>query len=297
MKNKIGEKKGMLTILEILPHYEGHCYTKLKCKCDCGNDTIVFASHFNSGHTTSCGCAKHQQLKHRKDYSGKRFGNLTLMNPIYGEKYGTKYRCICDCGNIITVYLSALINGQSQCQKCKGKKSSLNNRKDYTGLFSKYGIKYLYPLYSKEHCWYWRCECGICGKEFNANATSVWTGNTKSCGCIKSSREVMIEKFLLENNIKYIREKTFDNCMCKGRLKFDFAIYRNDKLLCLIEYDGEQHYIPVNHWGGKESLSKIQERDQIKNTYCEKNHITLLRLSYKLSDNEIKEKILNTIYP
>ena len=27
-----------------------------KCKCSCGNETIVITNHLTSGHTKSCGC-------------------------------------------------------------------------------------------------------------------------------------------------------------------------------------------------------------------------------------------------
>lgn len=35
------------------------------------------------------------------------------------------------------------------------------------------------------------------------------------------------------------------------------------------------------------------QRDEIKNKYCKDNNINLIRLPYYLSDNDIKEKILN----
>ena len=57
------------------------------------------------------------------------------------------------------------------------------------------------------------------------------------------------------------------------------------KLLCLIEYDGEQHYMPVkfSHMSEEEVQEKLndtQRRDNIKNEYCKKNNIPLLRIPY-----------------
>lgn len=43
--------------------------------------------------------------------------------------------------------------------------------------------------------------------------------------------------------------------------------------------------------------SKTEERLYIRYEYCKKNSIPLYRLKYDLSDNEIKEKIANIIYP
>lgn len=55
-----------------------------------------------------------------------------------------------------------------------------------------------------------------------------------------------------------------------------------------IEYDGQQHFIPVNFNTKKvdnESLQKqfelIKNHDKIKNNYCKINNIKLLRISYK----------------
>lgn len=38
------------------PKVSGH--TKWKCKCECGNEIIVFGYALTTGHTNSCGCLK-----------------------------------------------------------------------------------------------------------------------------------------------------------------------------------------------------------------------------------------------
>lgn len=63
--------------------------------------------------------------------------------------------------------------------------------------------------------------------------------------------------------------------------------------MCLIEYDGEQHYKPVEFFGGEEGFKNAQYRDKIKNDYCENNNINLIRLPYFLSNDEIKDIIIN----
>ena len=44
-----------------------------------------------------------------------------------------------------------------------------------------------------------------------------------------------------------------------------------------IEYDGEQHYKPIY---GEDSLKLVQRHDKIKDDYCRKNNITLIRVPY-----------------
>jgi hypothetical protein len=103
------------------------------------------------------------------------------------------------------------------------------------------------------------------------------------CGCPKCHSykgEDVIEKFLIENNIKYIKQHKFDNCKDKRCLLFDF--YLPDYNLC-IEYDGWFHYNYgrfTNIQKAKEKLKYIQRHDQIKNKYCKKNIISLLRIPY-----------------
>ena len=48
----------------------------------------------------------------------------------------------------------------------------------------------------------------------------------------------------------------------------------------LIEYDGRQHFESVDIWGGEDALLKRKINDEIKNNYCIKNRIPLLRISY-----------------
>lgn len=216
---------------------------------------------------------------------------MLALEAIYGEGY-TKYKCLCDCGEETTVALSALLNGQQMCGKCKAKLTSEINRKDYTGLISESGVLFLYPLYNKDYNWYWRCRCGHCGREFDAIATNVWIGNISSCGCIKSASEEIIRNILAKHNITFQREVSFEDCVNVAKLRFDFGIYHNNDLLGLIEYDGQQHYIPVAHWGGEETLAETQKRDQIKNSYCAANDIPLLRIPYFESKDNLENIII-----
>lgn len=82
------------------------------------------------------------------------------------------------------------------------------------------------------------------------------------------------------------------DCMGRERLlPFDFGILVNGKEL-LIEFDGEQHREPIEHFGGQEKFEEIKIYDQIKDEYCRKNNIPLLRLSKRSSVlREIKEFI------
>lgn len=95
--------------------------------------------------------------------------------------------------------------------------------------------------------------------------------------CKKSKGELSILKFLQENNIPFTEQKTFNECADKQKLQFDF--YLPDHNTC-IEFDGIQHFKPIQAWGGNQELLNIQRRDRLKNDFCNKNNINLLRIKY-----------------
>ncbi len=95
------------------------------------------------------------------------------------------------------------------------------------------------------------------------------------CKCSKG--ELKIIKLLEKNNIKYICQKTFNECIFKKKLPFDF--YLPDYNIC-IEYNGEQHYKIIENWGGLDNFIIRQERDKIKKEYCLINNIPLITISY-----------------
>lgn len=86
----------------------------------------------------------------------------------------------------------------------------------------------------------WLCKCD-CGNFCNVPTSRLRSGNTKSCGCLKSYGETIIKKILFDNNILYETQKTFDGCRfptINAMARFDFYIENN----YLIEFDGKQHF-------------------------------------------------------
>lgn len=117
--------------------------------------------------------------------------------------------------------------------------------------------------------------------------------------CSVSSGENRIKEFLNINNIKYNMQVKFDNCRNIKPLPFDFSIInRNNKILFLIEYDGEGHYKPYRYGNKDEMLKKLkrqQVHDKRKNQYCKDNNIPLIRIPYWQFDKieEILDKWLS----
>jgi hypothetical protein len=103
--------------------------------------------------------------------------------------------------------------------------------------------------------------------------------------CKNSYGERKISNYLESNSIKYLREFKFEQCFYKDKLPFDF--YLPDYNLC-IEFNGIQHYEPVDFFGGVISYENQLIRDSVKNKYCSDNKINLLIIKY---DEDIDFKI------
>jgi uncharacterized protein with PIN domain len=118
-----------------------------------------------------------------------------------------------------------------------------------------------------------------CGYDFKMIPSS-FVGGHRCPNCRISKGETKIKKFLEIHNIDFLQQYMTENCRNVYPLRFDFAIYENEKLYCIIEYDGEFHYKKVSQFGGKEKLRKQKHNDQIKNQYCQQNNIPLIRIPY-----------------
>lgn len=55
--------------------------------------------------------------------------------------------------------------------------------------------------------------------------------------------------------------------------------------IIMIKYDGEQHFGPVNIFGGEESFNIQKKLDNIKNNFCKENDIKLIRIPYFEKEN------------
>lgn len=228
----IGKRFGKLTVLELAEKdntLASRCL-RYKCKCDCGKEIITNSGSLRSGHTTSCGCNRKGKIK---DLTNQRFGLLTVLKKTEkrrNRKVG--WLCKCDCGNEIIVYSSDLING-----------------------------------------------------------------DIKSCGCLKNSYgEIKIKNFLKDMNISFETQYCIKDCKNIKPLPFDFAIFNNNSLICLIEYQGDIHFKSTGGWNSKEDLILRQKRDNIKREYCLNNNIKLVEIPYTDLEKIDEEYIRKVIY-
>ena len=112
--------------------------------------------------------------------------------------------------------------------------------------------------------------------------------------CNTSKGEKRIEEYLKNNNYKYVQQYKIEECRNKNPLPFDFAVFKENKLLCLIEFQGIQHYKEIEHFGGIEGFKYRQRNDLIKRNYCIANKIELITIPYWLEyvEEYLKERLL-----
>jgi very-short-patch-repair endonuclease len=221
---------------------------------------------------------------------------------IHGDKYDysnvkycgmkTNVNIICNIHGVFTQTPDDHLHGRG-CYKCGYDKNSKYFSSTTNEFIEKskliHGDKYDYSktnyVNAKNKI---TIVCRIHG-EFTQTPTNHLSG--KGCKlCSESKGELIIKKYLDVNNVKYIREKTFDECKNKFKLFFDF--YLPEKNI-LVEYDGEQHYKSIDFFGGRSAFEKLKTNDNIKNNFARANGIQLLRIKF----NEINniDKILKNI--
>ncbi len=114
-----------------------------------------------------------------------------------------------------------------------------------------------------------------------------------SCPQIKSSKMERLAYDIIKNmGIDFKTEKKFANCKDRKMLPFDIFIESKMKI---IELDGIQHFIPIDAWGGEERFLIYKNHDKIKNEFCSKNDIKLLRIPYIYDADNDKDEIIDII--
>ena len=120
-----GQKFGRWTVLNITDKRTKNRSIIWHCKCQCGNEKDVDSYTLRSGQSKSCGCLNKEKAAQRcrqtrLDLTGKRFGKLVALYPIYSglKNEHTKWHCKCDCGNECDIDMGNLRSGKSQSCGC-----------------------------------------------------------------------------------------------------------------------------------------------------------------------------------
>ena len=207
---------------------------------------------------------------------------VLVLGTYTGNKNKIKIQHI-PCGRILNPLAGDLLQGKV-CSYCKGviKKTTESFKEE---LYQKYGNEYdvlSEYINAKQKV---KIKHNYCGYVWDINPYSIL--KARRCPkCNKSSGEKLVENFLLYNNLNYKTQIKFKDCKNISYLKYDFAILdKNNNIKILIEYDGTTHYIPSRFGGvsteeAELNLKEQLKKDFIKDIYCKRNGIPLLRINY-----------------
>lgn len=224
----------------------------------------------------------------RANLTGQIIDQLTPLYPVNADSsHHSRWLCQCSCGNLTLVRTEALEHKTAHSCGCMGR---TNVKKALTLDLTGQRFGKLVALYQVENIGlevYWHCKCD-CGNEKDIQRAALTSGTTKSCGCVSSYKEEEINEILINNNIEFLRQYRLKDCKDKKPLPFDFAIFKNNQLVGLIEYQGSQHYEQRTVWDTVEDFNIRINHDKIKKEYCKNNNIPLLILN---KNNNLLEEI------
>lgn len=266
-------------------------------KCECGE---VFTSFWNRmSNTNKCRCNKCGEIERTK----RRYSVKEVEEEL--NKYG--YHLISnDFNNIHSIeimdndgylYRSNLNRIRTHSFPMKFTIANpylLDNLKNYIKL-SNIDVEILSidkNATDTKHCLL-TLKCS-CGNIFTAVLDSfLWQNQNRcsKCSRSKSMLEISVENYLDENKINYIAQHTFDDCINKRKLKYDFYLPEYN---VVIEVQGQQHYYEQSNFCM--SLQEQTERDKYKERYCKEHNISYIAIPFWHIYNSSKYKeIINKI--
>lgn len=154
---------------------------------------------------TDCKGIEYQEVPLGKssDLTGRVYGKLTCLYRVIKTNKSIKNRdsfwlCRCECGNIVVASAHSLNRKDKDetlsCGCYQKQKASEMFKKDEIGNIYGY-LTVIGKAPSINGRAYWMCEC-VCGNKVAVRATSLRSGNTRSCGCLH--KEHVYDTFLID---------------------------------------------------------------------------------------------------
>lgn len=282
--------------IEILSDYVNR-QTTIKCRCKIHPEYVW--DDLPSDLLSGCGCGKcelcnHPKVHHsttKKKSTEAFIREMKDANPnieIIGEYKGYHNFVKCKCkldGCEWESYACNLLNQSAGCPECSRKKQqkvqALTNEEFIKRLKNVNDhVEPLEPYINFDTKIWFRCTIHDCN--FQSSPRSFLDKKKRGCPkCIQSAGESKMISLLERKGFHVLPQKRFG---IKDTCDYSFDAYDVDNNIAY-EYQGEQHYIPVNFAGKGEEWAKnelriVQERDKIKSDYCRNNNIPLIEVPY-----------------
>lgn len=265
-------------------------HKKLLITCPFHGDFYqIGVNHTHNGHgCPECGL---DTISKKTRSTNSEFSQKARL--IHGDRY--KYDFVDYQGNKVPVKIFCKKHGifkqrpndhlmGSNCPTCSHPSKRSNTKEFIEKSVRIHGDKYDYSRV--KYVTAKRCVEIVCPHHgsFFQMPNSHLTGSGCSI-CSQSYGEETVNGILESLGVCYDREVTFDGCVYKNKLRFDFEIKHNGQSV-LIEYDGEFHYIESRFRNSKRSLKENRKRDAVKDKFCKDSGIPLIRIPYTVTDIE-----------
>lgn len=263
--------------------------TKIRCRCKkCGHEWEALPYNLLRGNGCP-DCAKKGRIKTQTEFINELYQknpNIEVLGDYEKSKINIKCKCKV-CGYIWQAKPNNLLNGCG-CSKCAGvapsthkefiiKLKQINSNIEVLGTYKNCKTKI-------------KCKCTVCGHIWKATPNSLLNGHAcPKCNITKGEKR--IAQYLDNLNIHYIYNKQYFSDLYSiggGLMRPDFII---PSLKIWIEYDGEQHFKPVDFTGAmsaeevQQLFNYTQQNDQIKDQYAKDNNWILVRIPFTEYDN------------
>lgn len=195
----------------------------------------------------------------------------------------TKWKCLIeDCGYEWEAIPYSVMN-KCGCPKCGG---TLKLEESYVkNELLKRNIELCEPYVRSRNKVEFKCL--ICNNKWKTTTDSVLKQGSGCPFCVKKNEKRILE-FLKS---KYKDVNTQKKIVVEGKRRYvDFVVNG-----VFIEYNGKQHYEPVEYFGGEKTFEEQQKRDEEVRKYCEKKNIKLLVIPYWLSDEEQYDLLIRNL--
>ena len=251
--------------------------TKIKVKHNnCGTVYKVLPSNFLRGRRCPyCnGNAKKTNIEFKKEVYDLVGSEYTFLDDYVNAN--TKIRVKHNrCGHIYKVTPHSFLNGTC-CPKCFGtpKKTNEQFKKE---VFDLVGDEYTFlETYVNNHTKL-MVKHTKCGHVYKVTPTDFFNKHSRCPYCNSPKGETIISKILNNLNISYEPQKIFSDLKDAQPLSYDF--YIPDQSI-LIEYQGIQHYEPVDFFGSDSAFKKQQKHDKLKSDYAKDHGYMLIAVPY-----------------
>lgn len=275
----------------LLSHKYVNAKTKLLIKCPNNHTFQISFGHFKNGNRCPY-CAKNLKLTYEQVKINIENFNYKLLSTEY-KNNNQKLIIECDKRHIFEKSYAKFQEGQHCpiCSKINQNKNSALQYEDVKHEIESFNYKLNSTEYKNARSKL-KLQCSQ-GHEFEMTYDKFKQGNRCSI-CNHSKGEAKINNWLTIHNVHFQTQYVIPNCKYKKPLRFDFAILNNNTIKCLIEFDGEQHYHPKEIFGGSKGLNLTKQRDKIKDNYCKKNNLKLIRIPYTKFDDieQILEELI-----